>query len=158
AAHGESLLLAVRNQYERGAELLLQAQQLHLHLPPQALVERSQRLVKQENLRFGHPCTGQRPSLTFAAAQLMNSPVEHVREPDELQCLARTSPTFIGRASSDQQPELDILSYRHMGKEAVMLKHRRHVAVVCGNASHVGSPYRQLNDRARLVEPGDDSK
>ena len=56
---------------EGDADLVLQADQLELHLLAQLLVERRERLVEQQHLRALHQRAGQRHALPLAAGELV---------------------------------------------------------------------------------------
>jgi len=68
-AHRERLLLVVRDVEERRAGLLLDVLQLCLHLAPDLLVERRERLVEQQQRWLERERAGQRDPLLLAAAQ-----------------------------------------------------------------------------------------
>ena len=69
-AHGQRLLLVVRDVDERDPDLGLDALELALHLQAQLEVERAQRLVEQQDLRPVDDRPGQRHPLALPAGEL----------------------------------------------------------------------------------------
>ena len=76
----------MRHVEERDADPLLQLLELHLQLPSQLGVQRTERLVQQQHGRLQHESAGQRDALLLPAGQLSRlAPLE----PDELDELER---------------------------------------------------------------------
>src|SRR6478736_1978160 len=66
----QRLVLVVGDEEERDADVLLDRLQLDLHLLAQLEVERSERLVEEEELRPVHERTGERDPLALSAREL----------------------------------------------------------------------------------------
>ena len=80
----------MRHVDERDAELVLDALQEELHLLPQLQVERTERLVEEENARPAHERAGERDALLLAAGELARLAVPDSRQLDKLAaCLPR---------------------------------------------------------------------
>ena len=73
-AHGERLLLVVRDVDERDADLGLDRLELDLHLLAELEVERAERLVEQEHLWPVHEGASQGHALALAAGELRGTP------------------------------------------------------------------------------------
>ena len=73
--HRHRLLLIVRHDDERHADLVLETLELDLHLSPELAVERCERLVQQQDPRALHDRAGQRDSLALPAGELMRPAV-----------------------------------------------------------------------------------
>src|SRR5205823_13588484 len=69
-AHGESLLLVVGDVDEGDPDLLLDRLELDLHLLAQLEVERTQRLVQEQDSGPVDECPGQCDALPLAAGEL----------------------------------------------------------------------------------------
>ena len=84
-AHGERLLLVVGHVDEGDPDLLLDPLELGLHLLAQLQVERPERLVEQEHLRFVDDGPRERDALALAARQLKRLALPEAREPDHVE-------------------------------------------------------------------------
>ena len=99
-AHRERLLLVVRDEDERDAELLLQRLQLDLQVLAQPGVERAERLVEQQHARAQHERARERDALLLAARELRRlAPLEarraaRARAPRRPAGAARPSSSF----------------------------------------------------------------
>jgi hypothetical protein len=69
-AHGESLLLIMGDEDEGDTEVFLKLLELRAHLGAKFCVQRAQRLVQQEDLRFADDGTCQRHTLALASGEL----------------------------------------------------------------------------------------
>ena len=116
----QRLLLVVGHDHEGDADLVLQADQLELHLLAQLLVERRERLVEQQDLGPLDQGAGQRDALALAAGQLVGLALLEAVEPDHGQRLL--------------DPRAD-LGARHAG-------HLEAVGDVLGDASCAGTRRR----------------
>jgi hypothetical protein len=73
--HCHRLVLVVGDEHGRDPEALLQPAQFRLHALAQALVERSERFIEQQQHRFDDQCPGQPDPLLLAPGQLRRQPV-----------------------------------------------------------------------------------
>ena len=68
--HRHGLLLVVRHVDERDAEVVLKRLELELHLLAELQVERSERLVEEQDARAVDERAGERDALLLAAREL----------------------------------------------------------------------------------------
>ena len=111
---------------EGDADLHLDALELHLELPPELEVQRSQRLVEKKDRRLAHQRPGQGDALLLAAGQLARAPAVVPGEPDELE--RRSDPPAdvgVGRLAP-AQPEGDVVEHREVREESVALEDHVH--------------------------------
>src|SRR5207245_4839898 len=74
-------------------------------------IERGERLVQQQHLRRARERTGEGDALALAAGQLARARVREVGDPEPLEQPVRAP------------AELDVLAYREMREEGVVLEH-----------------------------------
>ena len=128
--HRQRLLLVVRHEDERDADLALDLLELDLHLLAQLEVERAERLVEQQHLGAVDEGAGERDALALAAGELRGLAVAVAAEPDRLERLrraparARPSATFFTR-----RPYSTFSCTRHVREERVVLEDGVDVAV-----------------------------
>ena len=87
--HRQGLVLVVRDEDERDADLALDLLELHLHLLAQLEVERAERLVEEQDLGAVDEGAGERDALALAAGQLRGRAVAVGAEPHRLERLLR---------------------------------------------------------------------
>ena len=136
----------------------MQLQQLDLHVEPELLVERAERLVEQQDRGPRHQRPGERHALALAAAQLMDAAAVFVAEADQLQGLDRPIAALVLRQAAHLQAVLDVLADRHMGKQGVVLEDRGAVAVRGRHGQHVAAGDPQRLGLARLLQARDDAQ
>ena len=73
-AHGESLLLIVRDKNEGDTGCLLNPFELHLHILAQLEIQRAKRLIEQQHLRIIGKSAGNRHTLLLAAGKAVHTP------------------------------------------------------------------------------------
>src|SRR5438132_5861401 len=125
-AHRERLLLVVRDVDERDADLAdltLDALELDLHLLPQLQVERTERLVQQQDLRAVDERARERDPLTLASGELHRLPLAETGQPDDLQRFLDPFPPLGARNVLHAQAVRDVLGNRHVREERVILEH-----------------------------------
>ncbi len=153
-AHGERLLLVVRDVQEGDAHLLLDALELELHLLAQLQVERAERLVQQQHLRLVDDRAGQRDPLPLAAGELRGPAAAVAGQAHHGERLVDPLAPPRPRHPLDAQPVLDVLGHGHVGEQRVILEHGVDVAVVRRAEGHVLAA--QLDaPGVGPVEPGD---
>src|SRR5438552_3995770 len=94
---------AVRDEDDRLAALLPDAQQLEVHPLPRELVERSERLVHEDDRRVDHQHPAERGALLHAARELARVRAFAALEPHEPQDVAR----FLGGGAALEPEDLD---------------------------------------------------
>ena len=80
--HAERLLLVVGDDHEGDADLVLQADQLELHLLAQLAIERRERLVEQQHLGALDQGARERHALPLTARELVGPALLQAVEPD----------------------------------------------------------------------------
>ena len=153
-AHRQRLFLVVRDVDERDAHLALHPLQLELHLLAELEVQRAERLVQQQHVRFVHDGPGQRDALALAAGQLGRLAAAEPGQPDHLQGPVHLLPPLRLGHPAHPQPVLDVLRHGHVREQRVVLEHgvdvpgvRRHPGDVA--AAELDPP------GVRPLEPGD---
>ena len=107
-AHRERLFLVVRHVDERDADLSLDPLELDLELAPELQVERSERLVEQEDVRPVHERPGERHALLLTARQRGRLAAVVALQPHELEHLP-DAPRDLGPSDvPPSQPEADV--------------------------------------------------
>ena len=84
-AHGERLLLVVRDEDEGDAALALDALELELHLTAELEVERAERLIEQEDVGAVDERAGDGDALLLAAGEAGDTALFEPGEADELE-------------------------------------------------------------------------
>jgi hypothetical protein len=156
-AHRQGFTLVVRDIDEGDADLALQRLEFFLHLLAQLQVQRPQRLVEQEHRRAVDQRAGQRDALALAARQLAGLARAHLIELHQRQHLLR-APAALGRGDlADHEAVLDVVEYRHVGEQRVVLEHRVDVALVGRHPLDVDAVDGDMA-RVRLLESGDQAQ
>ena len=146
--------MVVRDEHEGDAERPLQRFKLLLHLLAQLQVERSQRLVEQQDLRLVDERARQRHPLPLPAGQLTRPPAAIAGKLDELERLFGLAVALRLRHALHHQPIGDIVENVEMREERVILKHGVDVAPIGWHALRL---FAKDGDaaRCRLFEAGD---
>src|SRR5438105_8205773 len=129
-AHG--LVLMVRDEKGRQAELALQALDLDLHVQPQPLVQRAERLIEQQHGGLDGQGPRDGDALLLAAGQLTRQPVTEVGETHHLQKAVDGLPDVRARPPAGLQPVRDVAGDRQVRKERVALEDDADVAEIGG--------------------------
>ena len=137
ARQSHGLFLVVGDMDEAAAGAALQGQELVLHLAAEIEVEGAQRLVQQEDLRLHDEGAGQSHTLALAARELMHAARPEAGEPDHIEGPLDPLMALFRRHAPELQPEADIPRHRHMGKQSVILEHRRRRAHRRAQPRHV---------------------
>jgi hypothetical protein len=119
ARQGHRFLLIVRDDHEGDAELVLQADEFELRMLAQFLVECSQRLVEQQELRAfdQRPC--ERHTLFLAAGQLMRLALGEPAEFYQIQHRCHAFRNLRPRHAILLQAESDVLFHGHVREQRV---------------------------------------
>src|SRR5471032_280071 len=141
--HGQRLGLVMGDIHHRDAQALMQVLDLHLHVFAQLLVQCTQRLVHQDQLRLEHQCTRQSHTLLLAAGQLrrvaMGEGVQlhHAQYPfDPLADLALVQ-------TAHRQRKAQVFRHGHVREQGVILEHHADIPLVRRNV--VDRAAAQLN-------------
>ena len=90
-------------------------------------VERAERLIEQQHLRFHGKSTRQGDALALTARKLGGKPVLQPAELDEIQKLPHAAADlgfgWADVARLDAQPEGDVLKHGHVAEQSVVLEH-----------------------------------
>ena len=136
-AHRERLLLIMRDVNEGHREPLLDRFELDLHRLAQLQVERAQRFIEQQDARLVDDCPSQRHALPLAAGELRRlAPIETI-EPHHAKGLRHAPAAFLTANPLDHQAVFDVLAYRHVRKQRVVLKDGVDVALVRRRAGDI---------------------
>ena len=135
----------------------MKRRELRAHAHPELRVEVRERLIHEKCLRLTHDRAAHRDPLTLAARQRRGPSVEQVVQTEELSDLLDTSRDLRLRRPANLEPVAEVLAYRHVRVESVVLKDHRDVT----------RPRRQVGDVAGVdqdrplgdvLEPGDHSQ
>lgn len=128
--HGQRLALVVCDVDHGDAEALVQMLDFHLHVLAKLLVQRSQGLVHQHQLRLEDQRAGQRHALLLATGKLRRiTPGEGV----ELDHRQRALDPFlhVGLAhAADAEGKGQVLGHGHVREQRIVLEHHADVALV----------------------------
>ena len=130
--HRQGLLLVVRDEHERRADLAVDARQLDLHLLAELEVERPERLVEEQHGRSLGERARQRDTLRLAARQLRRVAVAVLRQADQLEVLRDALTDLAVRQALHPQAERDVVGDGHVREQRVVLEDRVDVALVRG--------------------------
>jgi hypothetical protein len=122
----ERLGLIVRHIDERDADLLLQIDQLDLHLLAQLGVERGQRLVEQQHCRMRDQRPADRHPLLLAAGKLVRIAFAEAGQAHILEGFADLAGNLRRRRLRHLQRKCDVALDRHVRKQRVTLEYRAH--------------------------------
>src|SRR5712692_1499825 len=153
-AHRERLLLVVRDVNERDSHFLLDPLQLELHLLPQLEVQRTERLVEEQDLGFVDHGPSQGDALALATRQLVRPALV---QPDQAHHPQRAIDPLLAlcrRDALDPQPVADVVAYGHVGEEGVVLEDRVRLALVRRHRGDV-APAELDPASIRALEAGD---
>ena len=153
-AHGERLFLIVRHVEERDVELALEALELELHLFAQLEIERTQRLVEQQDLGSVDQGTGDSDALLLAAGQLVGLAPLKAAELHQVEHLHHALANLVLRNLLHPQAVGDVVEDGHVRKQRVALEHGVHVALERLLIGHVGAGKQNLARRG-LLKAGD---
>ena len=148
--HGHGLLLVVGHVEEGQADLLLDRLQLELHLTAQLEVERSERLVEQQERRTVDDRPSEGDALLLAARELGRPPLREVVEFDEAERLVGLALRVVDPPAL--QPERHVVDDRHVREQGVALEDRVDRAFVRTGVGDVASSDEDATLR-RLLEP-----
>src|SRR5882757_4261525 len=137
ACQGHRLLLIVRDDHEGYAEFVLQTDEFELRVLTQFLIEGSQRLIEQQQLRAFNQRTRQRHALFLAAGQLMRLALGEAAELHEIQHRRHAFSDLGLRHSILFQAERDVLFHAHVREQRVRLKHHIDRAFIGRHARHI---------------------
>ncbi len=151
------LFLVVRHEHRRGVRLLVQPPQPDAQLRAHARVERAERLVQEQHLRFRSERARERHALALPARELRGVAVPEALQLHEVEQVVDARPQLRLGPLPDRQPERDVVTHRHVLEGRVVLEHEPDAALLRGERRRVlaGEP-----DRARVgrLEPRDDAQ
>ena len=110
---------------EGNSELALHPAQFLTHLNTKLLVQRGERLIKQQHAGFGDCRPRQRNTLLLAARQIGRQSVSQFGQAHLLHHLIRDLVPFGFRLAANAQREGDVVADGQMRKQRVGLKHHR---------------------------------
>ena len=140
------------DQEEALAGLLPQVQQEHLHALAGQRVERAERLVEQQEVRFDRQRTCQPEALALAAGELGDGLLGVLLEAHQLQDPARPRGALGLAQATDAKAQGDVVEGVEPGHQGVVLEH--HAALAAGPFE---CPTVDLHaSLVRLLETGED--
>jgi len=136
------------------ADLALQCDQLALHLFAQLGIERTQRLVEQQQARLVDQPARQRHTLFLATRQLVRELACLVLQVHEVERLAQPCRDLVPVPAGHLQREGDVLRHRHVRKKRVALEDGMHRSLLGRDAGQWLAVEQQFT-AIRFVETGD---
>ena len=121
-AHGQRLVLVVRDVDEGDADLALDPLELDLHLLAELEVERPQRLVQQQHLGAVDDRPGERDPLALAARQLRRLAVAVAASCTIASASGDTLGALAPGDAAHAQPVADVVGDSHVREERVVLE------------------------------------
>ncbi len=118
----ERLVLVVGHQQAGDPELLVQVVEPVPELLAHPCIQRTERLVEQEDLGPGRERPRERDPLPLTTGELVGVPVPEPRQLHELEEILHTSALLGLRLIADRQPERDVLRHRHVAEQRVVLE------------------------------------
>ncbi|MPL88368.1 hypothetical protein SDC9_34388 [bioreactor metagenome] len=128
--HHQRLGLVMGDHDEGDADLLVQVLHLDLHLLAEFRIERRERLVEQQHLRFAHDGAGKGDALALPARELLGTQLHLVEEADELERVMHLGLDLEPAEALDLKPIADVLAHRHVREEGIVLEHHVDLALV----------------------------
>ena len=129
--HRERLGLGMRDKNEGDPQVALQQLQFALDVLAQVGVERAERLVEQQNLRFDHQPTRQRDALALAARQALRRLLRDIEQVELVENAIDLEVAFGLGHLLDLQPVPDIAPHRQVREQGVILEDHRRRAALC---------------------------
>ncbi len=120
---GQRLVLRMGHEHESDADILLQVDQLDLHLLAQLGIQRTERFIQQQQARAVDQGAPERHALLLAARQFARIMLRLVGQMHQLQRFPGESFDFVRRAVRHLEREGDVLRHRHVREQGVALEH-----------------------------------
>jgi len=153
-AHGEGLLLVVRDEDEGDADVVLDRLQLDLQFLAEPRVQGAQGLVEEQDARLEHERTRERDALLLPTGELRGPAVLEALQANELEDPAHLALPFLLVEPLVLEPEGHVCCDVEVGEERVALKHRVDVPLVRRDLRHVCAVQDDATAR-RLLEARD---
>src|SRR4029453_13321540 len=118
----ERFVLVVGHQQAGDPELLMQVVEPSPELLAHPCIQRTERLVEQEDLGLGREGPRERNPLPLTTGELIRIAVPEPRELHELEEILHTSALLGLRLLADRQPERDVLRHRHVAEQREVLE------------------------------------
>ena len=118
-------------------ELLLYAAYLRAHVQAQLRVEVRERLVHEQDLRAHDEDARERDALLLAARELVRVTMLRALEADHLERLGDLARHGRAALRAHLQPVADVVAYRHVREERVVLEDEAYLALVDHDVRHV---------------------
>ena len=153
-AHGERFFLVVRHVEKRNVEFALKALELELHLLAQLEIERTQRLIEQQDLGPVDQGTGDSDALLLTTGQLVGLAPLKAAELHQIEHFQHALTNLVLRSLLHLETVGDVVENGHVRKQRVALEHGIHVALerlLIGNIDAVEQNFA----RSGLLKAGD---
>jgi hypothetical protein len=124
------LLLIVCHEHRGHVDLVMQTSQPRSKLGAYIAVERSERLVEQQHLRFDRQRAGERHALTLATRQLRGVARLKPGQPDHVEQAVDGCANLVLGTFTDRQAERDVVADAHVFEGGVMLEHEPDATVL----------------------------
>ena len=128
--HCHRLRLIMSDIDHGNTDLAVNSFDLNLHLFPQVLVERAERLIQQQNVRIEDETARERNALLLTARKFPRIPVGEFAETHEVKNFSSTRLNLAPRESSHLERKNHILPHRHVRKKGIILKDHADVPLI----------------------------
>src|SRR5262249_38806403 len=129
-AHHQCLILVMGHVNDRYPQALVQMLDLQLHLLPQLLVQRTQRLIHEEELGLEHDRTRNCNALLLTPRELLGISRLKSRQIDELENRLNATGNIAPAQPAHLERKGDIACDRQVWEERIVLKHHANVALI----------------------------
>jgi len=153
-AHGEGLLLVMRDVEEGDVELALEALELELHLLSELQVQSPERFVEEQHLGVVAQRSGDGDALHLSTGELGGPATLEGGELDEGKDVRHAPDDLVLGDLAHLEPIGDVVEDRHVRKERIALEHGVDVALVGFAIGHVLAAQQDFPGRG-LLEAAD---
>ena len=135
--HRQGLALIVGDVDERDSDTLLDGAELRAHVLAELQIERRQRLVEQQHVRFGRERPGDGNALALSPRQLVAHLFALVGQRDQIEQLLGPPAALGAPQAAHLEGERDVLPHRHEREECEVLEDEGGGPLVRTNPRHV---------------------
>ena len=125
----------MRHVHKRRSRLVVESLQLRAHFHPQLCIQVGKRLVHQQDSWIRRQRPGYRHALLLSSRKLCRIPIGELLDPQQREQFLHPSINLILRPFQILKAKGDVLPYRHMRPERVILEQEPH-ATLAGRHVH----------------------